>query len=181
MKYTATGPKILGIRVAFSPSIGVVTPESAAFVAVHSHSANATVSTQAQTHGARGRCVQHPGAHGLPARHDGCFRKAPAIAVSCRNNSDFWRDGADKRYAGRREAAMVRHHNRFNTVPLPAFDDLVFGIGLNIPGQQQAVPAHFDQHDAGRIIAAPRRVGIGMQQTESHLISCPASASQTQG
>jgi len=90
MKYTATAPKILGIRVAFSPLIGIVTPESAAFAAVHSQRADATVSTQAQTHGARGRGVQHPGAHTLPSCHDGRFGEAPAIAVSRRNNSDFW-------------------------------------------------------------------------------------------
>jgi len=179
MKYTATAPKILGIRVAFSPSIGVVTPESAAFASVSSHRADAPVGTQAQTHGARGRRVQHPGAHGPPSRHDGRFGEAPAIAVPRRYDGDFRRNGVDKRRAGRREAAMVRHYDRFNTVPLSAFEDLTFGIGLNVPGEQQAVPPHLNQHDAGRIITAPRGIGIGMQNTKSDLISLPVLPRQT--
>ena len=149
MKYTATAPKILGIRVAFSPSIDVVTPESSAFAPVHSQRANATVSTQAQTHGTRGRRVQHRGAHGLPSRHDRCFGETPAIAVTRRYYGDLRHNGVDKWRAGRRKTPMVRHYNHFDAVPLPAFDDLAFGIGLNIPGQQQGALARLDQQDAG--------------------------------
>ena len=76
---------------------------------------------------------------------------------------------------------MVRHYYRLDTLPLSAFDELAFGIGLDIPGEQQAMPAHLDQHDTRRIVAAPQGIGTGMQEAESDFISRPVVPGQTQG
>ena len=109
-------------------------PEAASALALRSHF-DEPLSTDARKHSTVAGRAQQFRANRLPAIHNRGTGKAPPIGMRGRYDSDTGTDGVDKRYAGRGEAAVMRHDYHVRTQVPAAIQQGAFGGGLDVTRQ----------------------------------------------